>query len=404
MGLLYKCNITNSIIPEYESNEVVFSVLVKNKTQNSSSVSIFDDVKMKQYEFKKTRNYSLPICMKDYTYTGIHFKGRLSGYSGPIVDFTDKSNIDNLKLLALSTRFNIKDSLSGKEIYNGRQVFELVKKEKYQEAWNIIQEALRLNEENIFMSSRFSDSPKPIFLSVISKHVYDKFFDESFMRSVTKTFYHGNLNIYERMNLAKDILEKLKSLTGKYSTINDEIYNKLFESRYLEDLYPFSRIEKKYLTEYAFSNLLNLRSLDDNTLIDIIRNIIFNDYFVCCFEYLQAEFNSMTVCSIEDYQNTYTAKGLSLKREVFNKIYEECAFYDGYPIFYEIYNFKDKYVTYIHDGEIEELDEKFKLKLDIDSLQEDFDNNTLIVYDSVNGELSFIEDHEFMESNNITLF
>ena len=64
MGLLYKCNITNSIIPEYESNEVVFSVLVKNKTQNSSSVSIFDDVKMKQYEFKKTRNYNLPICMK----------------------------------------------------------------------------------------------------------------------------------------------------------------------------------------------------------------------------------------------------------------------------------------------------------------------------------------------------
>lgn len=406
MPLLAKCNITNMSFPgcTSDNNGVFVSVIVptRHPKQHPMFQKTLKDLKTgKELNIFATYNSRI-ACMNEYSPTGIYFTGKLSEYGEVILDIEDENNIRNLGRFVELTQYEYND---GMHEYQASNAYKLYTLGEYSACWSLISSVMKyFDHDSIFMDSNFG--PLPIAFSLIRKDALDKMLSETFQKRVFKYQYRfNNLSLDERMDKSHDVFQNLKSKKRKYDMPFDYIGRGISrDNDYLDESNNvFSNNVRNIITDLAFNRILfKIEYEKEEDLILLIKDIIFTDYIVSCFEMLQTEFRRANTVSMEDYLNDDTYKAFKFNESLYEQDQLSQENYDGYEFLIdEIAEFTSNetryYASYFDSDEsIEKMVERFgEIPED---LTNEHDSNGVLVYDCLLKKYSILEDHDLVEN------
>lgn len=414
MPLLTKCNVTNMTFPSCTAdNNEAFAIIIaptRLPKKHPTFKSIIKDIESgKEYEtYSSYNNHS--TSMVDYAPIGIFFKGFLTEYGELEVNFDTEENIRALKLIIYNTMYQLENNST--RLYDPVETKKYFDEGKYQLAWANVAEALRFfNEEKIFIKSYWNDF-LPITMSLVRGDAFEKMMSNKFMEDVYDSCYSncGHGLLYDRIEKAEDLFDSIKSNLSKvdFGSVAHSLKRGINHSLLDDKLKLFGHYHRETITSYVLGDELDKlmfnKELDKETeraeCIQIIKDMLFLEYIISCFEYLQIEFRRANTISMEDYENYYTYKYLQFitpLHEEQKSLNPNC---DGYEILVDRIAVFSKetasiWATYVEDGDIEELEKLFG-PID-DYLLKNTNSNSVVYYDKIWENYNVIEDHEFMK-------
>lgn len=416
MPLLTKCNVTNMSFPSCTAdNNDAFAIIIaptRLPKKHPSFKSIIKDIESgKEYETYSAYNRH-STSMVDYAPIGIFFKGFLSEYGELEVDFDTDENIRALKLIIYNTMYQLENDST--RLYDPVVTKKYFDEGKYQLAWSNVAEALRFfNEEKIFIKSYLGDFI-PITMSLVRGDAFEKMMSNDFMEDVYDSYYHsscGNgLLLEERMDKAEELFESAKSnlSKGDFGSVAHALKRGIAHSMLEDKLKLFGHYHRETITSYILGDELDKlmftkdidKEVERTECIQIIKDMLFMEYIISCFEYLQIEFRRANTISMEDYGNYYTYKYLQFITPLHEEQQALNPNDDGYETLVDrvaIFSRETAsiYGTYVEGGDIRSLERLFG-EID-ESLLENTDCNSVIYYDKIWEHYGVMEDHEFMK-------
>lgn len=417
MPLLAKCNVTNMSFPSCtaDNNQAFVSIIVPTRRpiKHPTFKSILTDLKTgKEHEHYSCYN-PRSSSMIDYSPIGIFFRGTLTEYGELELDFENKDNIRALELFVNNTMYSLESNSI--RAYDPQNTKELFDEGNYKQAWNNISASLRFyEEENIFIKTYMEFLP--VTMSLIRGDAFEKMMSENFMREVMETFYYTSseniegMLLEERINMAENIYDSIdkKLENSAYRSVADKIKRKINNHNLDDDVNVFGRFQRDTITDYIFGaeldklmfNEMKYKANEKDACVQIIKEMIFKEYIISCFEYLQIEFRRANTVSIEDYCNDFTYRHLQFITPLHEEQQSMNAHDDGYPSLIKKVAIFSKsaeciHATYIKGGDIESLEKLFG-KIDPELLKNN-DYNSVIYYDTICECYEVIKDNEFMK-------
>ncbi len=317
--LVAKCALSNMALKEGQdvyinilSDKLVKSNYQKNiKLKNINSGSVFD--------VKSSLNYSQGIQSTDYFVpVGILLKGKYKGWSSFVPDFSDERTVKNFIRFIGLLEYDITKQNSNEVIFSASEVKRLVDENKHMDAWELINDAMRISSGESLYIRNTHGLPQKVFYSAISIEAVDYIMKPSVQSDIFKNFWRE-----ETFKSLNDVYDSITKYTEEVIAFDKEIHNGLKQSNismsFVRCLFEGGRgcTETKLTSIWETFNYdifndelvdIVMKLNDDVELMpvdyqthfgELIKDMIFQNFINASFGYFNQTFMPVTNVNIE---------------------------------------------------------------------------------------------------------
>lgn len=411
--LVAKCSLTNTAL---NSGDDVYINMITDTARNQT-YGYKHALQIGEIKVPVAKSYSIggSQSCQYYTPIGIMLKAEYTGWSSFKIDVNDKRTIENLKVL--STRLLYSYLEDDQVVFDAPHVVKLIETGEYQQAWEIIDENLRIaGEEKVYFQNGGLDSSK-LYYNVISTHAFEILLDEQFQKNVYSDYIYGvpkeDIKTYqERIESIPTFInavvakhdEFMQSLRKKNYDLNDDQADRFFKRNdtLTRSLFEYSHqidkkdfiISQKNVMDTSIMHSRMYDTQDDVQTKNVLSDLILQHYVNLVYHYLNVDYAPLSNVNLEEYDNNraiifneFQSKVIKLSND---EHYRDCLFEGNVKLRPKTFNDQFFIATYYNERFVEHFYEHIKEKYSVDyQIIGVPDDKDLVVYDKENNIIYF---------------